>query len=339
MKAPTLGVVCSDLVVKTRRTISTLVNASGVGKHFGSVQALDSIDLQIRTGEIIGIVGPSGSGKTTTIRLLLGLYEPSQGHVEIFDTRSGDFSRVERERIGYLPQHFLLYEDLTITENLLFAAGIYGLGPRDRRERIPQLLDMLELTDAKDRLARDISGGMQRRVALAATLIHRPDLIVLDEPTSGLDPVLRESIWHMFEDLRQQGASLIVTTQYITETENCDRVVLLNEGRIVATGTPDELRDQVFGGEVVRLKSRDLTPELAVHLLSLDYVLRGQRTARDEIELIVEAAHEAMPRLNDEMRRMGCAIDELEEIQLSLDAVFVELVRNTRNSDRDALPD
>lgn len=325
------------MVRKTRRTISTLIRASGAGKHFGSVQALDSIDLQIQSGEIIGIVGPSGSGKTTTIRLLLGLYEPSHGHVEVFDARSGDFSRVDRERIGYLPQHFLLYEDLTVTENLLFAAGIYGLGPRQRRDRIPRLLERLELTDAKDRLARDISGGMQRRVALAATLIHQPDLIVLDEPTAGLDPVLRESIWQMFAELRAQGASLVITTQYITETENCDRVILLNDGRIVASGAPEELRSQVFGGELVRLKSRDLTPELAVHLLSLDYVLRGQRTAPDEIELVVEAAHEAIPRLNDEMRQMGFEIDELEEIQLSLDAVFVELVRNARDDERNAL--
>ncbi len=324
--------------VESRPTITTLISANSVGKTFGSVQALDSINLEIHSGEIVGIVGPSGSGKTTAIRLMLGLYEPTNGTVEVFGMRSGDFGRVERERIGYLPQQFLLYDDLTVTENLLFAAGLYGLGPRERRKRIPVLLDQLDLTEARDRLARDISGGMQRRVALAATLIHQPELIVLDEPTAGLDPVLRESIWKMFDSLRQDGASLLVTTQYITETENCDRVFILSEGRIVATGTPEELRNQVFGGEVVRLKSNDLSADLAEHLLTLDYVRSGQSKSRDEIELVVDAAHEAIPRLTDEMRRLGHHIDELEEVQISLDNVFVELVRRSSGTGSDEIP-
>jgi ABC-2 type transport system ATP-binding protein len=251
--------------------------------------------------------------------------------------RSGDFSRVERERIGYLPQQFLLYEDLTITENLVFAAGLYGMGPRDRRKRIAMLIGQLGLSDARDRLARDISGGMQRRVALAATLIHNPELIVLDEPTAGLDPVLRETIWQMFDDLRREGASLLVTTQYITETERCDRVIILSSGRIVASGTPEQLRAQVFGGEIVRLKSDDLSADLAERLLSLDFVLSGQSKSPDEIELVVETAHEAIPRLTDEMRRLGCRIDELEEVQISLDNVFVELVRRSQGTGDDAL--
>ncbi len=312
-----------------RSIISTLASARGVGKSFGSVQALEAIDLDILDGEIVGIVGPSGSGTTTAIRLLLGLYEPTRGTIEVFGHGAATFDRADRERIGYLPQDFLLYDDLTIHENLLFAAGLYGLGPRQRRERIKQLLDQLELTDASDRRASDISGGMRRRVALAATLLHQPELIVLDEPTAGLDPVLRESIWKMFDDLRQDGASLLVTTQYITETERCDRIYLINAGRVVATGAPDELRQQVFGGEVVRLKTEDLSLELLRHLLDLDFVLDGQRISQNEIELVVVAAHEAIPRLKDELRDLGRRIDELEEVQISLDAVFVELVRKS----------
>ncbi|MEZ4520838.1 MAG: ABC transporter ATP-binding protein [Thermomicrobiales bacterium] len=311
--------------------MDTLIKADDVGKTFGSVNALNTVTVDISRGEIIGIVGPSGAGKTTMIRLLLGLYKPSHGEVTVFDKAPGKFDRMDRERIGYLPQQFLLYEDLTVRENLLFAAGTYGLGPRERRHRIDALLERLDLADASDRLARDISGGMQRRVALAATLVHQPDLIVLDEPTAGLDPVLRESIWEMFGHLRENGATLVVTTQYITETERCDRILLINNGQVVASDSPDGLRDQVFGGELVRLKSEALSDDLAAKLLALDFVRDGRRTSPKEMEIVVESAHAAIPRLIGAMNAEGHEIEEIEEVQISLDTVFVELVR--RSSD------
>jgi len=216
-----------------------------------------------------------------------------------------------------------------VRENLLFAAGMYGLGPRVRRRRIDVLLERLVLDDARDRLARDISGGMQRRTALAATLIHQPELIVLDEPTAGLDPVLRESIWQMFDELRQDGATLVVTTQYITETEHCDRIILINDGVVVASDSPDGLRDHVYGGELVRLKSGALNADLAETLKALEFVRDGRRTAVDEMELVVDSAHAAIPRLISEMTDRGFEIEEIEEIQISLDRVFVELVQRS----------
>lgn len=260
---------------------------------------------------------------------MLGLYEPSSGDVSVFGKPPGKFSRPDRERIGYLPQQFLLYNDLTVRENLLFAGGMYGLGPRVRRRRIDVLLERLVLEEAKDRLARNISGGMQRRTALAATLIHQPELIVLDEPTAGLDPVLRESIWQMFDELRQAGATLVVTTQYITETEHCDRVVLINDGVVIANDSPDGLRDHVYGGELVRLKSGALNADLAETLKALEFVRDGRRTAVDEMELVVDSAHAAIPRLISEMTDRGFEIEEIEEIQISLDRVFVELVQRS----------
>jgi ABC-2 type transport system ATP-binding protein len=206
---------------------------------------------------------------------------------------------------------------------------MYGLGPRVRRRRIDVLLERLVLDDARDRLARDISGGMQRRTALAATLIHQPELIVLDEPTAGLDPVLRESIWQMFDELRQAGATLVVTTQYITETEHCDRVILINDGVVVASDSPDGLRHYVYGGELVRLKSGALNADLAEILKALEFVRDGRRTAVDEMELVVDSAHAAIPRLISEMTDRGFEIEEIEEIQISLDRVFVELVQRS----------
>lgn len=277
----------------------------------------------------MSIVGPSGSGKTTTIRLLLGLYKPSRGSVEVFGMPPGDFTREESERIGYLPQQFLLYDDLTVRENLLFAAGMYGLGPRQRRERIDRLLDQLDLTEAKDRLARDISGGMQRRVALAATLVHEPDILILDEPTAGLDPVLRESIWQMFEELRQAGATLVVTTQYITETERGDRILLISNGSIVASGTPSALRQQVFGGEIVRITTSEPRPEMIEAIEALDFVRDVRQIEPGELEIVVASANTAIPRLMEGLNGRDFQIDEIREVQMSLDAVFVELVQRS----------
>ncbi len=311
------------------RAIETVISASGAGKSFGSVDAVEEIDLNISRGEIVSVVGPSGSGKTTTIRLLLGLYKPSRGQVDVFGMPPEDFTREESERIGYLPQQFLLYNDLTVRENLLFAAGMYGLGPRERRDRIPKLLEQLDLTAAADRLARDISGGMQRRVALAATLIHQPDLIVLDEPTAGLDPVLRESIWQMFEELRQAGATLLITTQYITETERGDRILLISDGSIVASGTPDGLRQQVFGGEVVRLTTSETHPEMIEVINGLDFVADVRQIEPGELEIVVDSADTAIPRLLEAFGGRDFQIDQIREVQLSLDSVFVELVQRS----------
>lgn len=313
-----------------------MISASSAGKSFGSVDAVESIDLAIERGEIVSIVGPSGSGKTTTIRLILGLYEPTAGSVEVFGIPPDDFTRLEQERIGYLPQQFLLYEDLTIRENLLFAAGMYGLGPRERRERLPQLLEQLDLTDAIDRLARDISGGMQRRVALAATLIHQPELIILDEPTAGLDPVLRESVWTMFEELRQRGATILVTTQYITETERSDRVLLLNHGKLISQGSPGALRREAYRGEVIRLRVREDAPDLKQTIEHFDVVQEVREIGDQEFELIVESANTAIPFLVDEFRSRDIEVEEMREVQVSMDTVFVELVRRASGADTDA---
>ena len=223
-------------------------------------------------------------------------------------------------------------------ENLLFSAGLYGLGPRERRERIQELLARLDLESAKDRLARNLSGGMQRRVALAATLLHEPDLIVLDEPTSGLDPVLREAVWQMFEELRQGGATLVVTTQYITETERGDRIYLISGGAIVASGTPADLRQQAYGGEVVRLRTSGLDPDLLEALEELAFVHDARQLSADELELIVASAHTAMPRLVEELNARGHQIEEIRQVQASLDSVFVELVQRSSRDEAHAPP-
>ncbi|HET9016634.1 MAG TPA: ABC transporter ATP-binding protein [Thermomicrobiaceae bacterium] len=302
------------------------VEMHDVRKVFDHVVALDGIDLEIARGEIVGIIGPSGSGKTTTIRIILGYYAPTEGTVRVEGHDPNRFTRRDREAIGYLPQHFVLYPDLTVAQNLSFIAGAYGMGWIARRRAIPRLLAMMHLGDARDRLAENISGGMQRRLELASALVHDPRLIVLDEPTAGIDPVLRTELWGIFRDLRDRGRTLIVTTQYVTEAEYCDRVALIDAGRVVALGTPDELRKLAYGGERVHLTIPDLDRALTTALLELPFVRSGERVGAEDLDLAVESAREAIPLLTERVQTSGHTVTTVEEAREPFDAVFVRLV-------------
>lgn len=297
-----------------------------VRKVFDDVVALDRVDLTIRRGRIVGIIGPSGAGKTTAIRLLLGIYAPTAGEVRVLGHEPSRFRRRDREQIGYLPQHFVLYPDLTVRENLSFIAGTYGLGWVRRRRRVPELLSLLHLSDAAGRLAQDISGGMQRRLELASALVHDPSLLVLDEPTAGLDPVLRAEVWDIFRDLQRRERTIVVTTQYVTEAEYCDGVVLIDGGRVIASGTPEDLRKRAFGGEVVRLTIPDLDREITDTILGYSFVRGGERTGADELRLTVDDAGEAIPLLMERLRESGHPVSAIEEHREPFDRVFVRLV-------------
>lgn len=298
----------------------------GVRKVFGGVVAVRSIDLEIAPGEIVGIIGPSGSGKTTTIRLMLGIYRPTEGAIRVFGRDPARFRRRDRERIGYLPQHFVLYPDLTVSQNLAFVAETYGMGWISQRRRVPEMLRLVQLDDAADRLARDISGGMQRRLELASALVHDPALLVLDEPTAGLDPVLREEVWGIFRRLKERGRSLVVTTQYVTEAEFCDRIVLIDEGQAIAAGTPEELRKRAFGGDTLRLTIPGLNRQVMNEILAHPLVRSGEWVGPDELRLVVTDAREAIPQLTDRLREGGHSVSAIEEGRESFDRVFVELV-------------
>ena len=235
------------------KSAETLVQLSGVSKRFGEATAVADITLDVPKGAIIGFIGPSGCGKTTTVRLMVGNYEPSEGMVKVFGQEPGSFKRSELKRIGYMTQLFVLYPELTIWENLNFAASIYGFPYKQRKARFSELLDLVELSGHEKKEARKISGGMQRRLSLAATLIHNPELIFLDEPTAGIDPVLRRKFWDHFRLLKEQGHTLFVTTQYVGEAAYCDYVGVMRQGRLLMVETPDELRRKALGGEIVKV--------------------------------------------------------------------------------------
>jgi ABC-2 type transport system ATP-binding protein len=223
------------------------VELANVTLRFGATDVVHDLTFRVARGTICGLLAPSGGGKTTTLRLIAGIYPPSAGHVRVLGSEPAQFSERARRRIGYMPQHFVLYPELSVRRNLEFMAGIYGLPKEGRDREIEGLLAMVELTEARDRAARRLSGGMQRRLQLAATLLHQPDLVIVDEPTAGIDPQLRARFWEHFRGLRDRGRSLIVSTQYVTEAESCDDVILMREGKLIAFGSPAALRERAFG--------------------------------------------------------------------------------------------
>jgi ABC-2 type transport system ATP-binding protein len=234
-----------------------------------------------------------------------------------------------RERIGYMPQLFVLYPHLSVWENLNFAASIYGM-KLFRTKELKSVLDFVELSEHKHKLARDISGGMQRRLSLAATLVHNPDLIFLDEPTAGVDPVLRSKFWDHFRELRDQGRTLFITTQYVGEAAYCDLVGVMGEGYLITVDTPEKLRKRAFGGDVVDLRPSQPLDYRVEHEISQLPFVRGdlRRTGNNGgYRMVVDDAGTAVPELLEWMRQHNLAVDAVEEYQPPYDDVFVELMQ------------
>ncbi|NJD26725.1 MAG: ABC transporter ATP-binding protein [Chloroflexi bacterium] len=297
----------------------------GVTRQFGETVAVAGIDLEVRPGTVVGIVGPSGSGKTTAIRMITGSIAPTGGRGEVLGEPPAAFHRGTRRRIGYMPQKFSLYPDLTVLENVDFAASLYGLLFWRRWARRRAVLELVELWDVRGRRARDLSGGMQRRLELAAALVHEPDLVVLDEPTAGLDPILRETVWQEVHRLRDTGATVLVTTQYVTEAEQCDEVVLIVDGRVLASGTPDELRRAAFGGEVLDVTTKELFD--AAHLGTAPGIRHIRQTGPRDFQLVVDDAGEASADAVQAVSGDGVEVVSVREHRASFEEVFTELVR------------
>src|SRR5919199_1961091 len=245
--------VPNEIAVLDQET--TLVSMEGVSRRYGELVALDDVTLQVPRGTILGVIGPSGSGKTTLIRLLTGTLDPTEGTVTVLGQNPRKFTRHAREKLGYMPQHFVLYDELTASENLSFVASLFGLLWPGRGRRVNQMLKLVDLWDARGRRARQLSGGMQRRLELACALVHDPVLLFVDEPTAGLDPVLRQTIWTEFRRLRDVGRTLVVTTQYVGEAEYCDAVAVMAQGRMIALAAPDDLRRMALGGDVIEIST------------------------------------------------------------------------------------
>jgi ABC-2 type transport system ATP-binding protein len=308
-----------------------VVETRGLTRRFGALTAVDRVDLSIRRGEIFGCLGPNGSGKSTLMRMLLGLLAPSEGEARVLDCRMPDDAERLRPHVGYMTQRFSLYEDLTVAENLDFAAEIFGLPRRQRRQRVAAAIASAEIERYRATRAAALSGGWKQRLALAAATIHEPELLLLDEPTAGVDPQSRRRFWEKLFELASHGTTIFVSTHYMDEAHRCHRLCLLRDGRRVALGAPRALT-AALAGRVVEI-STARTDEAIAELARSPLVASVTQLADTAHVLLARDAppHE---RSAAELARLlsaaGMAVESSSPSDADLEDVFVAVLLGER---------
>jgi ABC-2 type transport system ATP-binding protein len=301
-----------------------VIEAADLTRRFGETIAVAGLNLTVHTGEILGLVGPDGAGKTTTLRLLNGIMDPTSGRVTLFghDPARGAFQI--RRRLGYMAQRFTLYEDLTVLENLTFFADVYGIYGERRRGQIERLLGFSQLAEFKGRRAGQLSGGMQKKLALACALIHEPDLLLLDEPTTGVDPVSRREFWDMLAELHVGGMTMVVCTPYMDEAEHCSRVGLMYAGQLLACDTPARIKGSITS-ELLAVWPTDVRQ--ARDLLRRLEIVREVQTFGDQLRVFVRDAEAAQPRLIEALEAAGIAVRDVRPARVRMEEAFISLIR------------
>jgi ABC-2 type transport system ATP-binding protein len=301
--------------------IATAIGARGLRKAFGEFVAVKGIDLEVRYGEVYGLLGANGAGKTTTIKMLCGLIEPSEGQVQLAGEVGELRSEVVRQQVGYMSQKFSLYDDLTVDENLDFFAGVYGVSAEQRIARQRWVLEFAGLEGQGGELTGSLPGGWKQRVAFGAAIMHEPRVLFLDEPTSGVDPIARRAFWAMINQLADHGAAILVTTHYLEEAEQCNRLGFMVAGELVAEGTPSGVK-AAQGGRVLEVRADD--PVRAVALLKTEMEPWRVSLFGDRVHVIVDADTSAAARaLTARLARDGVRVLDLSEEDYSLEDVFL----------------
>ncbi len=296
-----------------------VILARNLTKRFDGFTAVDHVSFSVKPGEVLGYLGPNGSGKTTTIRMLLGLLQPSEGEATVLGYDIARQSERVRERVGYMSQRFALYHDLTVAENLSFYAGVYGVA---NRSRLAEVLDLLGLHSLAAVRVSHLSTGWRQRLALGTAIIHQPRLLFLDEPTSGVDPTARRAFWDLIYAVVAQGVTALVTTHYMDEAEYCGRVGIMRDGRLLALDTPSALKQHALPGLAWDVFAQPLLPAIAA-LEHCPSVSRAGLSA-DHLRAItpmnasVEALHLCLVEA-------GIKVDKIEQVEPSLEDVFLAL--------------
>jgi ABC-2 type transport system ATP-binding protein len=307
-----------------------VIETKDLTRAFKTVTAVDGLTLSVHRGEILGLVGPDGAGKTTIIRMLCAIMDPTAGSARVagFDTVS-ESEQIKR-RIGYMAQRFNLYGDLSVTENLDFFADVFQVRGRERRERKERLLQFAQLTEFRTRRAAHLSGGMQKKLALACTLIHQPEIIFLDEPTTGVDPVSRREFWDILTELHLQGITIFISTPYMDEAERCSRVALMYQGRIVVCDEPERIKGLV-AGDLAELRPSNLRRAEEI-VVDIDGVLEVQ-TYGDLLHVFVDDLEARRDSLVGTLKDSDIEVISLRQTRPRMEEAFISLVQRQIDAD------
>jgi ABC-2 type transport system ATP-binding protein len=304
--------------------------ANSLTKRFGDFTAVDSVNFAVYPGEIFGFLGPNGSGKTTTIRMTLGLMKPTSGEVDVLGMKvDGDTGKI-RPRVGYMSQRFSLYNDLTVLQNLNFYGAAYGLKNSELQERIQSALALAGLEGREHAKTKELSGGWRQRLALSAAILHRPEVLFLDEPTAGVDPVSRRAFWDLLYKLIAEGITVFVTTHYMDEAEHCHRLAFIQRGKIIAYGSPAEIKSEMMRGQVLEIAPSDAVAAVSV----LRAAQENGSLPIEEVELYGSLVHVVAPDMEKqqraierELRQAGIRIEHADIIEPSLEDVFISAMK------------
>jgi ABC-2 type transport system ATP-binding protein len=299
------------------------VSVEKLVKRFGSFVAVDHIDLETRKGEVFGFLGPNGAGKSTTIRMLCGLLKPTSGRATVAGFDVARNPEAVRQNIGYMSQKFSLYNDLKVIENIRLFAGLYSVPAKDLQSRIEWALAMANLKGQENLITGTLPGGWKQRLALGCAVLHKPPVIFLDEPTSGVDPITRRQFWDLIHEMAGEGVTVFVTTHYMEEAEYCNRLALIFRGKIVALGTPSELKHNFMTGELLLVECSPLGP--AVEALQSAPGVMDAAVFGNALHLVVQDAASAIPRIRAYLAARAVAVTRMEQIKPSLEDVFVSL--------------
>src|SRR5512139_2034085 len=305
----------------------TGIDVKSLTKRFGDFTAVNHVSFQVERGEVLGYLGPNGSGKTTTIRMLLGLLQPTEGDAFVLGKSIRTQAEEIRPQVGYMSQKFALYDELTMRENMEFYAGVYDVPRRERADRVRTVIETLHLRGREKDLAGDLSGGWRQRLALGTALVHQPQLLFLDEPTSGVDPSARRAFWDLIYDLAQRGVTVFVTTHYMDEAEHCNRVGIMFRGQLLALDTPGGLKHSALPGAACDVTPNHGSESLVAALSALHDVPGVVRAglASDRLRAITAPEAHSAESLHAAMASAGFPDAQVELAEPALEDVFIAL--------------
>ena len=317
--------------------IAPSIIADKLSKRFGSFVAVDNVSFEVRQGEIFGFLGANGAGKSTTIKMLCGLLSSSSGTARVGGYDINRQADLVKKNIGYMSQKFSLYEDLTVAENIDFFGGVYGLDGQNLKNRKQWALEMAGLSGRERSLTRELAGGLKQRLALGCAILHKPKILFLDEPTGGVDPVSRRSFWDLISELSSGGTTIFVTTHYLDEAEYCNQITLMHAGRIVAGGSPNQLKREWIKNPILEFKSSDVVKTMGMiqdQPWALETTIFG-----NSLHVSVEDADAGRDRIIKLMQDKNIHIENIRQVSPTLEDVFITLIENktSRNNGEEVL--